>query len=243
MSLDRKLDILGIGLALFGMLTLLSLLSISNSIATGSLLELVGRATGRGAFLFPISLILLGLWLVLRNFERVPLLSMERLTGLVLLYINSPGGTALLQLPRDAPSCLCQLAQEARGGGYIGAAIWIGCAPISGWGARVALVAWLLIALALALDVSVAGLFGWLPPLFVRLQDLLDDCASRQAAPPAPTQGGQPYTPPMPLDASQPSVSLGRAVGPVTTPFPANFKRGAQAWVATRCGRYPGPGR
>jgi hypothetical protein len=39
MSLDRKLDILGIGLALFGLLTLLSLLSISNSVATGSMLD------------------------------------------------------------------------------------------------------------------------------------------------------------------------------------------------------------
>jgi DNA segregation ATPase FtsK/SpoIIIE, S-DNA-T family len=236
MSLDRKLDILGIGLALFGMLTLLSLLSISNSIATGSLLELVGRATGRGAFLFPISLILIGLWLVLRNFERVPLLSMERLTGLVLLYINFLVVLHFINFPETREAAFA-LAQEARGGGYIGAAIMDWLRANLGWGgSAIALVAWLLIALALALDVSVAGLFGWLPPLFVRLQDLLDDVRSRQAAPPAPTQGGQPYTPPGPLNASQPSVSLGRAVGPVTTPFPANFKRGAQAWVLPAMG-------
>jgi DNA segregation ATPase FtsK/SpoIIIE, S-DNA-T family len=236
MSLDRKLDILGIGLALFGMLTLLSLLSISNSIATGSLLELVGRATGRGAFLFPISLILIGLWLVLRNFERVPLLSMERLTGLVLLYINFLVVLHFINFPETREAAFA-LAQEARGGGYIGAAILDWLRANLGWGgSAIALVAWLLIALALALDVSVAGLFGWLPPLFVRLQDLLDDVRSRQAAPPAPTQGGQPYTPPGPLNISQPSVSLGRAVGPVTTPFPANFKRGAQAWVLPAVG-------
>jgi DNA segregation ATPase FtsK/SpoIIIE, S-DNA-T family len=236
MSLDRKLDILGIGLALFGILTLLSLLSISNSIATGSLLDLVGRATGRGAFLFPISLILVGLWLVLRNFERVPLLSMERLTGLVLLYINFLVVLHFINFPETREAAFA-LAQAARGGGYVGAVIMDWLRANLGWGgSAIALVAWLLIALALALDVSVAGLFGWLPRLFVRFQDLLDDVHSRQPAPPAPSQGGQPYTPPGPLNAPQPSVSLGRAVGPATTPFPTSFKRGAQAWVLPTVG-------
>jgi DNA segregation ATPase FtsK/SpoIIIE, S-DNA-T family len=229
MSLDRKLDILGIGLALFGLLTLLSLLSISNSVATGSLLDLVGRATGRGSFLFPLSLILIGLWLVLRNFERVPLLSMERLVGLTLLYTNLLVVLHFFNFPETRQAAL-ELAQQARGGGYIGAVIMDWLRANLGWGgSAIALVAWLLIALALALDVSVAGLFGWLPPLFVRLQDLLDDVRNNRTAPPAAAQGGQPYTPPR-GEPSQPTVSLGRPAGAVT-PFPASFKRGSQPYA------------
>ena len=236
MSLDRKLDILGIGLALFGLLTLLSLLSISNSAATGSMLDFVGRAMGRGALLFPVSLILLGLWLVLRNFERVPLLSMERLLGLALLYTVLLVVLHFFNFPETRQAALA-LAEESRGGGYIGAFFMDWLRANLGWGgSAIALVAWLLIALALALDVSVAGLFSWIPPMFVRLQDLLDDLRNNRPAPPAPAQGGQPYSPPRPGEASQPSVSLGRPAGAAVTPFPASFKRGSQPWALPAVG-------
>ena len=39
-------------------------------------------------YLFPIGLMATGLWLVLRNFERVPQLAVERLLGLALLYLD-----------------------------------------------------------------------------------------------------------------------------------------------------------
>ena len=235
MSLDRKLDILGIGLALFGLLTLLSLFSISNSAATGSLLDLVGRATGRGAFLFPIGLVLLGLWLVLRNFERVPLLSLERLVGLALLYMNLLVVLHFFNFPATRPVAIA-LAEQGRGGGYIGAVILDWMRANLGWGGTaIALVAWLLIALALTLDVSVAGLFGWLPPLFLRVQDLLDDMRNHRAAPPAPSQGGQPYQPSPQGGAPQPTVSLGRPAGAVT-PFPASLTRGSQPWALPAVG-------
>ena len=233
LSLDRKLDILGIGLALIGLLTLLSLLSLSHSTATGSILEFLGRATGRGAFLFPISLILLGLWLVLRNFERVPLLSMERLLGLILLYVNLLVVLHFFNFPATRQAAFA-LAQDSRGGGYIGAAILDWMRANLGWGgSAVALVAWLLIALALALDVSVAELFGWISPLFVRLQDQLDELRNHRSASPSapPGQVAPPYKPPLPASVAQPSVSLGRPAGPDTSPFPASFSQDAQAWV------------
>jgi S-DNA-T family DNA segregation ATPase FtsK/SpoIIIE len=233
LSLDRKLDILGIGLALIGLLTLLSLLSLSHSTATGSILEFLGRATGRGAFLFPISLILLGLWLVLRNFERVPLLSIERLLGLILLYINLLVVLHFFNFPATRQAAFA-LAQDSRGGGFIGAAILDWMRANLGWGgSAVALVAWLLISLALALDVSVAELFGWISPLFVRLQDQWDELRNHRSAPPAapPGQIAPPYKPPLPASIAQPSVSIGRPAGPDTSPFPASFNQAAQAWV------------
>jgi S-DNA-T family DNA segregation ATPase FtsK/SpoIIIE len=243
LSIDRKLDILGIGLALIGLLLLLSLLSISHSTATGSLLEFLGRATGRGAFLFPLSMILLGLWLVLRDFERVPLLSVERLLGLALLYTNVLVVLHFFNFPETRQAAFA-IAQDSRGGGYIGAAILDWLRANLGWGgSAVALLAWLLIALALTLDVSVAELFGWIPPLILRLQDQLDELRNHRTAQSPANQPGQaapPYKQPLPGGPSQPTVSLGHAAGPTTSgapaPFPASFDQDAQVWVLPELG-------
>ena len=70
LSLDRKLDILGIVLALAGLLTLLSMLSPINGSLTGGWVAALGMTFGWGMYLFPIGLMATGLWLVLRNFER-----------------------------------------------------------------------------------------------------------------------------------------------------------------------------
>ena len=233
LSLDRKLDILGIGLALVGLLTLLSLASLNHSTATGSLLEVLGRATGSGAFLIPVSLLVLGIWLVLRDFERIPLLSLERLFGLFLLFLNFLVAIHFFNFPETRQAAFA-LAEQARGGGLIGASILDWMRSNLGWGgSAIALVAWLLIALALTLDVSVAGLFGWVPRLVLRLQDQLDELRNHRTPPPAHATGkGAPSTqPPAAMPTSQPSVSLGKPVGPNTSPFPASFKQDALVWT------------
>jgi fumarate reductase subunit D len=50
--------------------------------------RLVGAAGRERAFVLPITLILVGLWLIFRNLEHLPLLSLERVIGMVLLYFN-----------------------------------------------------------------------------------------------------------------------------------------------------------
>jgi S-DNA-T family DNA segregation ATPase FtsK/SpoIIIE len=88
LSIDRRLDIIGVVLALTGLLTLLSLFSSTNGAVTGWWTQAVKSIAGWGSFVLPVTLILVGIWLVLRNVERLPMLSAERLTGLVLLYLN-----------------------------------------------------------------------------------------------------------------------------------------------------------
>src|SRR5690606_6389952 len=88
LSLDRKLDILGVVLALGGLLTLLSLLSMSRSGLTQSWVQLIAMAFGWGKFIFPVGLLVSGLWLVLRSFDRIPQLAVERLVGILLLFFN-----------------------------------------------------------------------------------------------------------------------------------------------------------
>ena len=155
LSPERKLDILGIFLALLGLLTLLSFFSPLNSSLTNSWSIGTGLFFGWGKYLFPIGLVIVGLWLVFRNFERIPLLAVERIVGFVLLYIFLCAVLHLVgmeYLDKDAFS----LAQSGQGGGITGALVAGGLQKLLGiGGAIIALLAILLIALALSLDVTI----------------------------------------------------------------------------------------
>src|SRR5512139_4107756 len=86
LSLDRKLDILGIGMALVGLLTLLSLISRNQGWLSGGWLALLGQGFGWGMYVLPLGLIVLGVWLILRHFDRMPRLEISRLIGLIFIF-------------------------------------------------------------------------------------------------------------------------------------------------------------
>ena len=157
LSPERKLDIFGVTLALAGLFTLLSLLSSQRGLLTQLWVDLLIQIAGWGAYLIPAALILIGLWLVFRNIERLPLLSPERLVGILLLYINLLSWIHLISgggLP---------LTPEEPGGGFLGGLftrLLVG--GLGTAGAAVALAAWLLIALALTLDLSIPEMIAWL---------------------------------------------------------------------------------
>ena len=164
-SLDRRLDILGAILAVVGFITALLLLSSNHDVATGSWLLLLWRAFGWAAYLFPFTLMGVGGWLIIRNFESVPWPSVERLIGIALLFANLAADLAFV---------------IEGGGGVLGAM----CsrfliASLGPSGAAVALLAWLLIALLFTLDVTVAELFRWVAPLIMKVQDWWDDFRTR----------------------------------------------------------------
>jgi S-DNA-T family DNA segregation ATPase FtsK/SpoIIIE len=172
MSLDRKLDLVGIAMLFVGLLTLLSLISASHNAATDSWLSFLGQAFGWGVYLFPIGLIFVGLWLVLRSFERIPHIDIERMFGVVLLFLNILAWMHFFMFPDDAYA----LAAESSGGGYTGGFIFNILYTSLGWaGVAIALSAWLIISLLLVLDVSAAELFQWIPSTFIRIQDGIQD--------------------------------------------------------------------
>ena len=157
LSIDRKLDIVGVILALVGLLTLLSLFSPAHGSLTGWWVLFVNQVAGVGAFILPVALILVGVWLVLRNVERLPMLSAERLTGVVLLYLNILAWLHLLSGGGWA------LAQAGQGGGYIGAFFeQLTVGALGEAGAVVAFSAWSMIAVALTLDISVSEIFHFI---------------------------------------------------------------------------------
>ncbi len=161
-SPERKMDFLGIGLALIGLLTLLSLLSPSHGTVTGAWVQVLSQVAGWGTFVLPLALLIVGLWLLFRNIEKLPLLSGVRLTGIGLIYLNL---LAVLHLLGGGGR---ELAQNGQGGGYLGFLFErLLKDSIGPAGMIVALIAWFLLALAFSFDLSLTDLFG---PLVERIR-------------------------------------------------------------------------
>jgi DNA segregation ATPase FtsK/SpoIIIE, S-DNA-T family len=187
LSLDRKLDIVGIAMTISGLLILLSLLS-----PEGSWSDALGLAFGVGKYVFPLVLIGFGLWLVLRNFERVPQFAVERVFGYTLLFVILLAILHLLLVLATGEDAF-SLAAQGRGGGYVGASVDQALQALLGQvGVVIALLAALVVALALALDVTILEMLRWIPQSLSRLAtNILDaweersggDEASPAAAP------------------------------------------------------------
>ena len=168
LSIDRRLDVIGVVLALVGLLTLLSLISAERSPLTGGLIRFLEQLFGWGVYILPAGLIVIGLWLVLRNLESVPTISIERVMGIVILYFWL---LTAMHAFIAAPELAEQAALDGAGGGYFGSKfeqmLWFG---LGSGGAMVAMIAWLLIGLALTLDVPIRELFKWVGPLGGRIR-------------------------------------------------------------------------
>ncbi len=164
-SNERKLDILGIFLALVGFLTILSLISSQRSKVTGWWIQSISQLAGWGTFVLPLALLVVGIWLVLRNVEKLPLLSAERITGIILLYLNI---LAWLHLLSDGG---WETAKAGAGGGYVGAFFEIMLTRALGnAGAVVVIATWLLIALGLTLDLSIPDIFRKIQPIIENIK-------------------------------------------------------------------------
>ena len=182
LTLDRKLDILGIGMVLLGLLTLLSLLSSSNGWLSGSWLSLLGVAFGWGMYLLPAGLIALGLWLILRHFEQLPSLEPVRLIGIFLFFILLLAWLHLFSFPDNQPEIFA-LAARGQAGGYLGGALLALLQPNFGrMGAALTLLAGTLIALAFSLELSLPEMFSWLSPISTRLSAAWGDLSEQLSA-------------------------------------------------------------
>jgi S-DNA-T family DNA segregation ATPase FtsK/SpoIIIE len=214
------MEIIGILLAMVGLLTALSLLSSNPSSITGAWTSVWLNAFGWGVYFFPLALILVGLWIVLKDFERIPQLAVERLVGIFFLFLLLLVFLHLWVSPLDRDSAGI-IADNQQGGGHIGAALMI--LLIEGLGTLgmvIALSAWLLLALALTLDIPVTDLFRWVPPLILRIQDTWDEWRAGitdAAQPPGPEREIPPMPEPPPTDSPAPSSARQRTA---TAPIP-----------------------
>jgi S-DNA-T family DNA segregation ATPase FtsK/SpoIIIE len=160
-STDRKLDIIGILLTLIGLLTILSLFSKEHGTVTGWWVNSLHIIAGWGAFVLPVALILVGLWLVFRKIDNIPTFSPTRTLGIMLLYINILTWIHLIAGGDWA------LAKSGLGGGYAGAIFERALVITTGeLGAYVILSGWFLIGLIFTIDRSIpemlAPVFEWI---------------------------------------------------------------------------------
>ncbi|HEX7394237.1 MAG TPA: DNA translocase FtsK 4TM domain-containing protein [Anaerolineaceae bacterium] len=165
---ERRMDLIGVVLALVGLLTLLSMISRQQGSLTDALVIALRQVAGWGTLALPLAFILVGVWIILRNIEKLPVPSTPSLMGVVLLYLNA---LAFLHLFANGG---WDLARAGGGGGYIGAFIQQTLnGAVGRLGTVVALSAWLLVALALTFDVSIHDLSHFFAPLWHSLKHFL----------------------------------------------------------------------
>jgi S-DNA-T family DNA segregation ATPase FtsK/SpoIIIE len=170
LTAERRIDIVGVSAALVGTLTVLAMISNTPGGVGEAWIIFLRRSFGWGVYLLPLGLIVLGLWLLLRNVEQVPPPKTQSATGAFLLFFNLLIWLHIFTFPVDVADAR-YLAEQGLGGGRagLGLMLWLqgGLGTV---GMVVLLFAWLLIALALTFDVSVVKLFDWTKPIFTQLR-------------------------------------------------------------------------
>jgi S-DNA-T family DNA segregation ATPase FtsK/SpoIIIE len=171
LSDERKLDVVGAIMAVVGILTLLVLFSAQRSTVSESLISVLSHTFGWGIYILPFGLIVMGIWLILRRIEKLPPLTLERSTGIIILFFWL---LAAMHSAIAAPAMADQAALDGAGGGYIGSVFEKGLYRYLGMnGMVIALLAWFLIALAMTFDIEIQEMFKWVNPLYARLRERL----------------------------------------------------------------------
>jgi len=212
LSPERKLDVVGAIMAVVGLLMLLVLFSAQRSAVTGSMLRVMSQVLGWGIYILPVGLILMGLWLVLRRIEKLPLLSLERATGIILFFVWLLAFMHISYVPLVLAEAA---AVDGVGGGYIGSFFerlffnYLGAG-----GAWVALIAWLLIAITWIFDINVEDLFRWVNPVVVKIRELLAQPETQTTDESLLPDDANGYTV---LKRPEPVIPPGTPIAPVTT--------------------------
>jgi len=164
MSLDRKLDIIGIVLFFVGLGSGLSLFTADSSPWIAAWLNLLTQLAGWGKFGLPLAFMAVGLWLVLRQFgDKLPKVEPERLVGLLMLYVAFLVSLHFIATPTDDQ--IFEMVKRGSGGGLIGAFILAALfQAVGALGSAVLLGAWWIIAIVFTAGLSV-------PELVMLIQD------------------------------------------------------------------------
>jgi S-DNA-T family DNA segregation ATPase FtsK/SpoIIIE len=157
-SRDRKIDIIGGVMIVFGLLVLISMLTGQKGSFTAPIATAFKSIAGIGAFLVPLVIFLIGLWLILRRVQTLPRLSAGRLIGIILLVLNFFTFINVLTIATEAEPYAIRYSGSI---GALGRPLTIAFGTA---GAVVVMLAWLLIALSLTLNLSI-------PEMIRRIQE------------------------------------------------------------------------
>ena len=213
---ERKLDVVGAIMSVVGIAVILVLISAQRSAVSESLVSVLSRSLGYGVYVLPVGLIAMGVWLILRRIEKLPPLTLERATGIIILFLWL---LAAMHSIIAAPARADEAAMDGAGGGFIGSAFEkFLFNNLGGGGAVVALLAWLFISLTMTFDIEIQEMFKWVNPLFVRFRERLSQRLQQTEvmSPEEAEVASDGYTP---LRRPEPVVNEGLGV-PVTTVKP-----------------------
>ncbi len=168
LSPERKLDVVGIVLAFFGIIILLGLISANRSALIGGAIFFLSQIFGWGVYVLPLGLLFFGLWLVFRKIERIPPLSIERVVGSIILFLLL---LTILHTFVATANTAEEIALTGVGGGALGGLFQrLLLSSLGGVGAFIAMLAWLIIGIAVTLDKPVQELFFWLRPVIAKIR-------------------------------------------------------------------------
>ncbi len=153
---DQWLDILGYGMLLIAALTLLSFLPANRGVITSKWVELLRRAFGWEAYLTPLFVGAVGIWLVLREFgDKLPRPTPLQSGGVLLGFLALSITCHLIAAPLMFDGDLTVTANAGHGGGYVGLALSrLFLRGLGSAGTIVLLVTWWLIVIALVFGVT-----------------------------------------------------------------------------------------
>ena len=169
LSGEQKADITGIVLIVIAVLSLMAALTSQSGQLTRWWTNLLQTWVGWGAFALPLLLLIMGAWFLLSRAENLPKVNLERIFGVFLIFLNLLVWFELLDQtfpPLGFPS----------GGGLVGGNIYRVFESLLGKaGTVILLVAWLLIALMLLVDLSMADLAAWVTAKLQSLREKVEE--------------------------------------------------------------------
>lgn len=161
MTRDQKLDVIGVLLALAGILLLLALFSPNQSMIVSTVIEYLYHLFGIGRFVVAIACLLTGAWIILRHFtETLPQLAPEQFLGAILLFVGLITSLSTIT--------------GTTSGGIIGK--YFSSTMIEGlglMGAFIVLIAWLSAGAILTLRTSTKKIMGMLDNIYVEPSQIL----------------------------------------------------------------------
>jgi DNA segregation ATPase FtsK/SpoIIIE, S-DNA-T family len=181
---ERKLDLLGLGLVVLGVLTFLTYFAPGNEPLTSGWRRLFFALFGVGAWLVPLVFAVIGSYLILRHYRSaLPWLGWDRWVGLVLLIIN------ILIWAHAAVAAnqgdIFPLAAAGKGGGYLGGSILsVLLIYLDTVGTYLVLLAWLAVAVLLTFRLSLPVVFSWLGDRLAALRILWGSLRARRGQKP-----------------------------------------------------------
>ncbi|MBS3750731.1 MAG: DNA translocase FtsK [Anaerolineales bacterium] len=168
---DRRLDLLGVLLALLGVFTGWGILAPGNGRLLRFWENVISQGFGWGTYLLPLLLLGFGLWILVRRYDLDVQLTWERAVGISFLFLALQTGFHFFTFPENFQISQT-LAKNGLGGGYLGALLLAPLQSLLGvGGSAIAISTWLLLSLSLTLDMPVLDLFRWFPPLFEKIKE------------------------------------------------------------------------